>query len=92
LREQDSDRAEAAREKFLATLNAEVLKPEVLDAVYERVAKKVKDQFAHVPEELRLKRIELNRAESRVTTSSSSSRAVAQRQPWPTRSPRPRSR
>jgi hypothetical protein len=53
-------------DKFMATLNAEVLKPEVLDAVYQRVSKKVKKQFAHVPEELRLKRIELNRAETRV--------------------------
>src|SRR5689334_7384057 len=54
------------RYKFLATLNSEVLKPEVLDAVYQRTAKKVKEQFAHVPEELRLKRVELNRAETRV--------------------------
>lgn len=41
-------------DKFLATPKAEVLKPEVLDAVYERVARKLKEQFAHVPEELRL--------------------------------------
>lgn len=53
-------------DKFLATLNAEVLKPDVLALVYERTAAKVKEQFAHVPEELRLKRIELNRAETRV--------------------------
>jgi len=53
-------------DKFLAPLNAEVLKPEVLDAVYQRTAKKVQEQFAHVPEELRLKRVELNRAETRV--------------------------
>lgn len=53
-------------EKFLAALNQEVLKPDVLALVYDRTAKKVKEQFAHVPEELRLKRIELNRAESRV--------------------------
>jgi site-specific DNA recombinase len=53
-------------DKFLATLNSEVLKPEVLDAVYQRTAKKVQEQFAHVPEELRLKRVELNRAETRV--------------------------
>ncbi len=53
-------------DKFLAALNSEVLKPEVLDAVYQRTAKKVKEQFAHVPEELRLKKVELNRAETRV--------------------------
>ncbi len=38
----------------------------MLDAVYRRTAKKVKEQFAHVPEELRLKKVELNRAETRV--------------------------
>ena len=53
-------------DKLLAALNSEVLKPEVLDAVYRRTAKKVKEQFAHVPEELRLKKVELNRAETRV--------------------------
>jgi len=34
--------------------------------VYERTAVKVKELFAHIPEELRLKKIELNRAETRV--------------------------
>ncbi|MBE7482372.1 MAG: hypothetical protein HS104_20625 [Polyangiaceae bacterium] len=53
-------------EKFLGALNQDVLKPEVLALVYERTAAKVKEQFAHVPEELRLKRLELNRAETRV--------------------------
>lgn len=53
-------------DKFVAALNEAVLKPEVLEAVYERTAKKIKEQFAHVPEELRLKKLELNRAETRV--------------------------
>ena len=53
-------------DKFLAQLNEAVLKPEVLAAVYERTAKKIKAMFAHVPEELRLKKVELNRAETRV--------------------------
>jgi hypothetical protein len=47
-------------DKFLATLNEEVLKPEVLDVVYQRTAKKIRELFAHVPEELRLKKVELN--------------------------------
>ncbi len=47
-------------------LNEEVLKPELLELVYERTATKVKEQFAHVPEELRLKKLELHRAETRV--------------------------
>jgi hypothetical protein len=53
-------------DKLVAALNAEILKPEVLEAVYERTAKKIQEQFAHVPEELRLKKLELNRAEARV--------------------------
>jgi site-specific DNA recombinase len=53
-------------DKFVGALNEKVLKPEVLSVVYERTAKKIKEHFAHVPEELRLKKVELNRAESRV--------------------------
>jgi len=53
-------------DKFVAALNEKVLDPELLDQVYDRTAAKVKELFAHVPEELRLKKIELNRAESRV--------------------------
>lgn len=53
-------------DKFVAAINDEVLKPDVLAAVYERTAKKIKEHFAHVPEELRLKKVELNRAETRV--------------------------
>ncbi len=52
--------------RFLAVLNAEVLKPEVLELIYERVAKLVKQLHSHVPDELRLKKVELNRAETRV--------------------------
>ena len=69
----DSSRAPAAGEQrwvaaVTAASSAEVLKPDVLAAVYERTAKKIKEHFAHVPEELRLKKIELNRAETRVHT------------------------
>ena len=53
-------------EKVVAALNDEVLKPDVLEAVYERTARKIKEHFSHVPEELRLKKIELKRAETRV--------------------------
>jgi len=52
--------------KLVGALNDEVLKPDVLAAVYERTAVKIKEHFAHVPEELRIKKIELNRAETRV--------------------------
>jgi DNA invertase Pin-like site-specific DNA recombinase len=53
-------------DKLIAKLNEEVLRPELLELVYERTAKKVKEQFAHVPQELRLKKVELNRLETRV--------------------------
>ncbi len=53
-------------DKMIAALNEEVLKPEVLEAVYERTAVKIREVFAHVPEELRLKKLELHRAEARV--------------------------
>jgi hypothetical protein len=67
----DSSRAPAAGEQrwgaaVTAASSAEVLKPDVLASVYERTAKKIKEHFAHVPEELRLKKIELNRAKTRV--------------------------
>jgi hypothetical protein len=54
------------KDKFVAALNEKVLDPELLDQDYERTATKVKELFAHFPEELRLKKIELNRAETRV--------------------------
>jgi site-specific DNA recombinase len=53
-------------DKFVEALNEKVLKPEFIAEVYERTAAKVKELFAHVPEELRLKKVELNRAETRV--------------------------
>ena len=37
--------------KVVAALNDEVLEPDVLEAVYERTAKKIKEHFSHVPEE-----------------------------------------
>jgi hypothetical protein len=54
-------------DQFLAKLNEEVLKPKLLELVYERTAKKIKQQFSHVPEELRLKKLELNRVQTRVS-------------------------
>jgi len=51
---------------FVAALNEKVLKPELLEVVYAKTAEKVKEHFAHIPEELRLKKIELNRTETRI--------------------------
>ena len=53
-------------DKLLSALNEQVLRPEVLELVYKKTAAKIRDHFAHVPEELRLKRLELNQAETRV--------------------------
>jgi site-specific DNA recombinase len=53
-------------DKFVGALNEKVLDPELLALVYEKTAKRVQEHFAHVPEELRLKKVELNRAETRV--------------------------
>lgn len=53
-------------DKFVQALNDKVLDPEILEVVYERTAQKIRERFAHVPEELRLKKVELNRAETRV--------------------------
>ena len=53
-------------DKVVESLNDQVFRPDVLELVYERTAKKIREKFAHVPEELRLKKIELNRAETRV--------------------------
>ena len=52
--------------RFLELLYEEVLKPETIQIVYEKVAKEVKKQFAHVPEEIKQKRLELNAAEIKV--------------------------
>ena len=37
--------------KVVAALNDEVLEPDVVEAVYERTAKKIKEHFSLVPEE-----------------------------------------
>ncbi len=50
---------------FIHILYEKVLKPETLDTVYQKTAQKIKEQFSHIPEEIRLKKIELNRAETR---------------------------
>ena len=66
--------------------------PEVLAAVYDRTAKQIKEPFAHVPEELRLKKVELNRAETRVDNLIEFIAQVARLRGSPTRSARQRKR
>ncbi|MEJ7732076.1 MAG: hypothetical protein WKG00_23055 [Polyangiaceae bacterium] len=49
-------------DKLVAALNQEVLEADVLELVFERTAAKVREHFKYVPEELRLKKLELSRA------------------------------
>jgi DNA invertase Pin-like site-specific DNA recombinase len=53
-------------EKVVAALNEHVLRADVLALVYEKTSAKIRELFSHVPEELRLKKLELNRAQTRV--------------------------
>jgi len=46
-------------DKLVEALNTEVLRSDVLALVYEQTAAKIKAHFSHVPEELRLKKLEL---------------------------------
>jgi len=51
---------------FVQVLNQKVLQPDALEIVFQKTAQKIKEHFSYIPEELRLKKIELNRAETRV--------------------------
>ena len=51
---------------FMEALLEKVLKPEHLRLIYKKVEEAIKKQFAHLPEEIRLKKIELNREETRI--------------------------
>ena len=51
---------------FMEALSQKVFKPEHIDLIYKKVAKEIQKQFSHIPEEIRLKKIELNKMETRV--------------------------
>ena len=51
---------------FMDALREKVLRPEHLQLVYQKVAKQIQKQFSHIPEEIRLKKMELNKAETRI--------------------------
>ena len=51
---------------FMQALFEKVLKPEHLELVYQKVAKEIQQQFSHIPEEIRLKKMELDKAETRI--------------------------
>ncbi|MCX6117521.1 MAG: recombinase family protein [Proteobacteria bacterium] len=51
---------------FIKILYDKVFKADALDFIFQKTAEKIKDHFSYIPEELRLKKIELNRAETRL--------------------------
>ena len=51
---------------FMEALFQKVLKPEHIELIYKKVSKEIKKQFSHIPEEIRFKKMELNKAETRI--------------------------
>ena len=51
---------------LIEILYDKVLHPELLDLIYEKTAQKVKEQFSHIPKEIKMKKVELNQVETRV--------------------------
>ena len=51
---------------FMEALSQKVFKSEHLDLIYKKVAKEIQKQFSHISEDIRLKKIELNKMETRV--------------------------
>ena len=51
---------------FMEALFQKVFKPKHIDLIYKKVAREIQKQFSHIPEEIRLKKIELNKMETRV--------------------------
>ena len=50
----------------MKTLYAEILTPEKFNNIYKKVAKAIKNHCGALPEDIRLKKVELNRAQTRV--------------------------
>lgn len=51
---------------FIKILYDKIFNADALDLVFQKTAEKIKEHFSYIPEELRLKKIELNRAETRL--------------------------
>ena len=51
---------------FMQALLEKVLKAEHLQLIYKKIEEEIKKQFAHLPEEIRLKKRELERLETRI--------------------------
>ena len=51
---------------FIKALSQKVFKSEHINLIYKKVAKEIQKQFSHIPEDIRLKKIELNKMETRV--------------------------
>ena len=51
---------------FMAALYEKVLKPDHLQMIYKKIAAEIQKQSAHIPEEIRLKKMELEKTETRI--------------------------
>ena len=51
---------------FMKALSQKVFKSEHINLIYKKVAKEIQKQFSYIPEEIRLKKIDLNKMETRV--------------------------
>ena len=51
---------------FVKALYEKVLKPEHLQMIYKKISEEIQKQSAHIPEEIRLKKLELNKTEIRI--------------------------
>ena len=51
---------------FMDALLQKVLKPEHIDLIYKKVAVEIQKQFSHIPEDIRFKKLELNKVENRI--------------------------
>ncbi len=51
---------------FISVVHEKAINPKTLRAVFEKTAEKIKDHYAHIPEEIKLKKLELNRHETRI--------------------------
>ena len=51
---------------FMAALYEKVLKPDHLQMIYKKIATEIQKQSSHIPEEIRLKKMELEKTETRI--------------------------
>lgn len=50
----------------MEVLYEKIFNPDIFDIIYKEVAKKIKEQFSHIPEEIKLKKVEVERAKRKI--------------------------